>query len=136
MEGATVADQPTLHFWTLWAPGAATGIYVGRGALDPTDQLLVHAAPPLLNVEITEGKSTLLASANDLEATAETPMCLLTRRGDHITREDLWPTADHYGLPVLLPGGEVGILDQWWHANDQKEWRWQVTFYNSIREAS
>ena len=129
-----MTKQTTMHYWTLWAPGAATGIYFGRGALDPTDQLLVHAAPPTLNVEVTEGKATLLATANDLEATQESPICLLTRKGDAITREDIWPTAAHHGLPVLLPGGEVGILDSWWNADDQQEWRWQVTLYNTIRD--
>jgi hypothetical protein len=128
-----MTNQATLHYWTLWCPGAATGIYFGRGALDPTDKLLVHAAPPLLNVEITAGKDRLLASANDLAASQESPICLLTWQGDQITRADLWPTSEHHGLPVLLPGGEVGILNEWWHAADQKEWRWQVTFYNTIR---
>lgn len=61
-------------------------------------------------------------------------MCLLRRREAKIEREDLWPTGDHYGLPVLLPGGEVGILQSWWHASDEKEWRWQVEFYNSLRD--
>ena len=129
-----MTNETSMHYWTLWVPGAATGIYFARGALDPTEQLLVHAAPPILNVEITEGKQTLLATANDLEATQESPICLLTRRGNSMSREDIWPTAKHHGLPVLLPGGEVGILDAWWNADDQKEWRWQVTFYNSIRE--
>jgi len=128
-----MTNEAKLHYWSLWAPGAATGVYFGRGALDPTDRLLVHAAPATLNVEIYAGKKTLLATANDLAATEETPICLLTRDGETITREDIWPTADHHGLPLLLPGGEVAILDQWWHADDQKEWRWQVTFYNSIR---
>lgn len=131
-----MAIEATLYYWTLWAPGAATGIYFGRGALDPTEKLLVHAAPARLNVEISRGKRTLIASANDLAATQESPICLLTIDGNRVTREDLWPTQEHHGLPVLLPGGEVGILNDWWHAADQQEWRWQVTFYNSIREAA
>ncbi len=129
-----MSDEQQLQHWSLWVPGAATGIYFGRGALDPTDRLLVHAAPPVLNVEITQGKRELLATANDLEATQESPICLLTRQGDSVTRTDIWPTEEHEGLPVLLPGGEVGILQDWWNAEDQKEWRWQVVFYNSIRK--
>jgi hypothetical protein len=31
---------------------------------------------------------------------------------------------------VLLPGGEVGILKQWWNAEDESAWRWQVEFSN------
>jgi hypothetical protein len=34
---------------------------------------------------------------------------------------------------VLLPGGEAGILKSWWNADDRKEWRWDVEFYNQIR---
>ena len=33
-------------------------------------------------------------------------------------------------VPVLLPGGEVGILLSWWNAAGESEWRWQVEFYN------
>ncbi len=40
-------------------------------------------------------------------------------------------SADHdLGSPVLLPGGEVGILLSWRNAADESEWRWQVEFYN------
>ena len=46
------------------------------------------------------------------------------------TREDLWPAAEDIGRPVMLPGGEVGILRAWWNAKDGGEWRWQVEFYN------
>jgi len=45
----------------------------------------------------------------------------------------VWPSQDDIGRPVLLPGGEVGILKAWWHADDYKEWRWQIELYNSIR---
>jgi len=34
---------------------------------------------------------------------------------------------------VILPGGEAGILKAWWNADDRKEWRWQIEFYNQIR---
>jgi hypothetical protein len=57
----------------------------------------------------------------------------LSRRGDAIEREDIWPTADDLGRLVILPGGEVGTLKEWWHANDHKEWRWQIELYNTLR---
>ena len=60
-------------------------------------------------------------------------MCILRRSGAHIEREDLWPSEAHLGLPVLLHGGEVGILKAWWHAPDHREWRWQIELYNSAR---
>lgn len=124
----------TLHYWSIWYPKAAsTGLLLGRGLLEQTQQLLVHAAPPVLTAELHDENGRLLAQGKDLESTQESPICLLQRDGNDITRRDLWPEASHNGLPVLLPGGEVGILQSWWHADDQKEWRWQVEFYNSIR---
>jgi hypothetical protein len=47
--------------------------------------------------------------------------------------EDGWPAPTDIGRVVLLPGGEAGILKSWWSADDRKEWRWQVEFYNQIR---
>ena len=44
--------------------------------------------------------------------------------------EDRWPTAADLGAPVIMPGGEVGILIAWWNAEDGSEWRWQVELYN------
>lgn len=57
-------------------------------------------------------------------------MTRLRRVGDQITLQDLWPEAEDIGRPVLLPGGEAGILRSWWNAVDGSEWRWQVEFYN------
>jgi hypothetical protein len=57
-------------------------------------------------------------------------MAVLTRHGDQVTREDRWLTQADIGRLVLLPGGEVGVLVQWWNAKDGSEWRWQVEFYN------
>ena len=57
-------------------------------------------------------------------------MARLTERGRQIAREDLWPADDDIGRPVILPGGEVGILLAWWNAEDGSEWRWQLEFYN------
>jgi hypothetical protein len=60
-------------------------------------------------------------------------MSFLLRHGATITLEDGWPTPSDIGRVVLLPGGEAGILKSWWNADDRKEWRWQVEFYNQIR---
>lgn len=123
-----------LHYWSVWYPKAAsTGLLVGRGLLDPTNKLLVHAAPPVLTVEVQSEDGRRLAYAKDLEATQDSPICLLEREGEVITRRDIWPGEAEHGLPVLLPGGEAAILKSWWHAEDKKEWRWAVEFYNSVR---
>lgn len=47
-----------------------------------------------------------------------------------MARQDRWPTKEDIGQLVLLPEGEVGVLIQWWKAEDGSEWRWQVEFYN------
>jgi hypothetical protein len=124
-------SNKSIEYWSIFYPKAAsTGLWMGRGMLDATDQLLVHAAPPVLTVEVHDGEGRRIAFGQDLEATEESPICLLQKKGDSITRRDLWPDDEHLGLPVLLPGSEVGILQSWWNAEDQSEWRWAVEFYN------
>jgi hypothetical protein len=54
----------------------------------------------------------------------------LTLRGETIERRDIWPDEDDIGRPVILPGGEVGILLSWWNAPDHSAWRWRVEFSN------
>jgi hypothetical protein len=117
--------------WDLWYPDAAAqGLPFARGRLDATDVLLVHAAPARLDVVVRDDDGEVLAQGAGLARTAERPMARLSVRDGQIAREDLWPTGDDLGRPVILPGGEVGILLGWWNAEDGSEWRWQVEFYN------
>lgn len=117
--------------WDLWYPhAAAQGLPFARGRLDATDVLLVHAAPETLDVAVRGGDDQLLARGTGLKRTAERPMARLTLRDGQVAREDLWPAAEDIGRPVILPGGEVGMLLAWWNAEDGSEWRWQVEFYN------
>ncbi|HSL42130.1 MAG TPA: hypothetical protein VK897_01785 [Anaerolineales bacterium] len=123
--------QSQLQIWDLWYPQAgATGVPFARGRLDATNVLLVHAAPPMLTVEVRTDNGERLAYAKDLAQTADRPMTRLTIQGENIRREDLWPTQSDIGQLVILPGGEVGKLVDWWNAEDESEWRWQVEFYN------
>jgi hypothetical protein len=125
-----MADK-ILQLWDIWYPKAgATGIPFARGRMDSTDRLLIHAAPPVLTVTVYMDNWTRIAESRDLEATDDTPITRLTRVGNTIRREDIWPTADDIERPVMLPGGEVGILKQWWMAPDHSEWRWQIELYN------
>jgi hypothetical protein len=124
-------DDSRIQIWDLWYPqAAATGVAFARGRLDATEVLLVHAAPPMLTVEVRGEKGNRLAMGVDLPQTADRPITRLTRRGNQIAREDLWPLAEDIGRMVILPGGEVGKLLKWWNAEDGSEWRWQVEFYN------
>lgn len=129
-----MGGNKTLHYWEAWYPKAgATGILIGRGMIDPTDKIILHAAPDILTVEVSDEQGNRLAYSQDLKKTDESPMCLLSRDGEHIIRQDIWPDRDDYGTLVLLPGGEVGVLIDWWNAEDKKEWRWQIELYNSKR---
>jgi hypothetical protein len=120
-----------IQVWDLWySKAAATGISFARGRLDATNILWVHAPPPVLTVEVRGAGGERLAYTPDLEQTADRPMARLTIEGDHIKREDVWPTHSNLGQVVILPGGEVGRLVSWWNAEDGSEWRWQVEFYN------
>ena len=128
-----MAEKPAKRFedWDLWYPhGAATGIAFARGRVDPTDVMLVHAVPPSLTVSVYNAEGHRVAFGQDLDATDSTPIARLTRNDNKIRREDIWPTPSDYGKPIMLPGGEVGILLSWWNAPDYSEWRWQIELYN------
>jgi len=58
------------------------------------------------------------------------PMTLIELDGTEMRRSEVWPAGDLHGLPVLLAGGEVGILQNWQHAADHSWWRWSVEFSN------
>ncbi len=91
---------------------------------------LIHAAPSKAKIEIIDGDDQLVARA-DLERSGEySPMTLVEIDGRALRRSEVWPTEDFYGLPVLLAGGEVGILQGWQHAEDHSWWRWSVEFSN------
>lgn len=123
-----------MQTWSLWYPKAgATGLLFARGRIDPTATLLVHAAPDILTVEVFDSDGQPIARGVDLGRSQESPMTRLTLSGSEVHREDAWPAESDLGLPVLLPGGEAGILQAWWNAQDRKEWRWQIELYNSIR---
>jgi hypothetical protein len=129
-----MAKAPSV-FWEIWYPKAAsTGMLLARGELAPTDSLLLHAVPDVLTVEVRSPEDgRRIAFGKDLERTLQSPICLLRVNDGTVEREDLWPTDREIGLPVMLPGGEVGILTSWWNADDRKEWRWQIELSNSIR---
>ena len=123
-----------LEVWELWFPDAgATGASFARSRVDDQaarNRLLVHAAPPKLEVVVRDQDGKLIAQGRGLERGQSGPMSYLVRQDDTILLEDGWPSLDDLGRLVILPGGEAGILKAWWHANDHSEWRWQVEFYN------
>lgn len=127
----TMTDATREEIWDLWFPGAAArGLPFARGRTRATDTVLVHAAPDTLDVDVWDDAGRLLARGRGLRRTADTPMARLTRDGDRIARADVWPEAADVGTPVMLCGGEVGILRAWWHAAGRQEWRWSLELYN------
>jgi hypothetical protein len=120
-----------IEIWDLWFPDAAAqGLPFARGRLRATDVLLVHAAPATLRVEVRDDGGAPLARGDDLRRTNATPIARLRRRDGRIEREDIWPAEAEIGAPVILAGGEVGILTAWWNAEDRQEWRWSIELYN------
>ena len=122
----------TMETWDLWFPEAgATGLPVARGRLDATQVLWAHAVPAVLDVTVRDGEERVVAKGQGLERSGERfPLTRLARRAETVVREDRWPTQADLGSPVIMPGGEVGILIAWWNAEDGSEWRWQVELYN------
>jgi hypothetical protein len=120
-----------IEIWDLWFPDAAAqGLPFARGRMRAAEILLVHAAPATLRVDVVDEQGRLLARGAGLERTAETPIARLTRRGQRIEREDIWPGERDIGRPVILAGGEIGILMAWWNDERQQEWRWSIDLYN------
>lgn len=119
------------QIWDLWLPGPGSqGLSFARGRCEATDVLLVHAAPEQLSVDVFTEQGVLLARTNNLPRTSDAPMAKLQRYGNQIGRLELWPTEAEYGLPVILVGGEIGLLRSWWNDPQQQEWRWSIELYN------
>ena len=119
--------------WEIRNPdGASMGLEFARARLDGYATVLVHAAPSRIEVVVRDVAGVPLAAAEDLEAEGATPISRLTVREGSILRENVWPGESDVGLPVILPGGEVGILLSWWNAEDHSSWRWQIELSNSV----
>jgi hypothetical protein len=120
-----------IELWDLWFPDAAAqGLLFARGRLQATEVLLAHAAPANLRVDVVNDAGTLLARGTNLRRTAETPITQLNRRNGRIERVDIWPSEREIGLPVIMAGGEVGILTAWWNDPDRQMWRWSIELFN------
>jgi hypothetical protein len=121
----------TIHIWDIRSPdGGSTGLPFARGRMVASMNVLGHSLPSAIDVEVREEDGTLVASARELKGGEATPMALLQIDGQEIRRTQLWPSDEDLGTPVILPGGEVGILTEWWHAPDHSEWRWSIELHN------
>ena len=72
--------------------------------------MLIQSAPADAEVRIIDGDDTVVARA-DLQRTGDySPMTLIELDSSAMRRSEVWPDADLCGVPVLLAGGEVGVL--------------------------
>ena len=120
--------------WDLWFPSVgATGLPFCRATISAEvgDVVLVHAAPPELDITVRDETGAVVASGSGLQRTAPGPMTFLRRLGSQIELQDRWPDDDDLLRIVLLPGGEAGVLTAWWHAQDRSAWRWSLEFSNA-----
>jgi hypothetical protein len=122
-----------VHVWEIRNPdGGATGLEVARARMAPHREVLGHALPERIDVEVFDGSRVLVAAATDLRSGVSSPIARLTIREGGVERENVWPDESDLGKPVILPGGEVGILQAWWHAEDRSEWRWTMELSNHV----
>jgi hypothetical protein len=121
-----------LQTWELWYPdAAATGLYLARARIDPIEIVWAHAVPRKVSVTVRQGDDRVVARGEALERSGPyLPMTRFALDGGSVTREDRWPTDADLGAIVILPGGEAGVLNAWWNAEDGSAWRWSVEFSN------
>jgi hypothetical protein len=103
--------------------------FFGKAWKSPGEPVLVHARIAYLRYRQLIPTETS-EWCEPLTSEATTPMCLVSMEAH--TRHDLWPGVDQVGLPVLLPGGEVGRLLGFDHAADGSTWRYQLEFRGAV----
>lgn len=117
--------------WTIRSgDGGMNGLEFSRATTaGGFSRVLVHAAPAQMQIEIRADDDRRVAQG-DLEREGDySPMTLVELDGG-LRRREVWPDESYYGVPVLLAGGEVGVLSHWEHAEDRTWWRWSVEFSN------
>jgi len=119
--------------WNLRSrEGAMNGLEFARATTaGGFTRALIHAAPAHLSIEVDDDNGVVIARAESLDRSGDyLPMTMVTIEGADISRSEVWPDDSHYGLPVLLAGGEVGLLRAWHHSNDHSWWQWSLELAN------
>lgn len=123
----------TDYLWEIRNPdGAAMGLEVARGRSGEHDVMLAHALPERADVEVFDDDGRIVARGTGLRGGPSTPIARLAIEDGGISRTNVWPGPGDIGLPVILPGGEIGILTSWWNAGDRSEWRWSIELHNHV----
>ncbi len=103
---------------------------LGTGWTLAEEPLLVHGASTFLRFRSAD--QTQPDWSPPLERTGNEPIALLELEAQ--TRQEVWPGEEHLGLPVLLPGGEVGRLLRFDHSPEGDEWTWALEFRGSRQD--
>src|SRR4051812_49941259 len=99
------------------------GLEFARGVSAPTDVMLAHALPERVDVVVRDENDQVVARGEGLEHPESTPIARLRVDGRSVTRENVWPDDSDIGRLVILPGGEIGTVCEWSHAEDHGSWR-------------
>jgi len=99
--------------------------FFGKAWKSPGEPVLMHAPVRWLRFRRLI-PSEVAEWSEPLEASAETPMSIVSM--EEATRADVWPDESHVGMPMLLPGGEIGRLQSFEHAEDGSTWRYALEF--------
>src|SRR5688500_13133318 len=89
-------------------------------------RVLLHAAPSARQAEVVADDGATVArgrAERQGDYAPITELVLGDGPDDGVRRAELWPDGTHVGLPVLLCGGEVGVLTAWTNADDRSWWR-------------
>src|SRR5579884_2030215 len=109
-------DGMTDYIWAVRNPeGGMLGSEVAMARTAAADCVLGHAFPSRVDVQVRDDEGRLVAAGEGLTGGEQTPMCRLQLRDGRVLRENVWPDESDHGRPVLLVGGEAGLLQQWWN---------------------
>lgn len=98
--------------------------FFGRAWKQPGQAVLLHAAPQFIRIRPDGDKEW-----QTLESAEPRPITLLQMEDG--ARTELWPDERHLGLPMLLPGGEIGTLLRFEHTQDPEGWTYALEFRGS-----
>ena len=99
--------------------------FFGKAWKSPGEPVIIHARVRFVRFrQLLPSEST--EWCEPLEAAAGLPMNIV--RMEEPVREDRWPGEEDVGLPVLLPGGEIGRLLRFDHAPDGSSWSYELRF--------
>ena len=96
--------------------------FFGKAWKRPGEHVLLHAVPRYVRFRRNEQPEW----GEPLERAGDEPMTVLDFEAER--RQELWPGEEHVGLPMLLPGGEIGTLLRFEHEGPPNRWTYALEF--------